>query len=163
MEISALSNHSIKIKTKNSVFVLDPDGKNLDADALIYTKPQDNPPENKLVIEGAGEYEVGGVYIKGEKVAGVLVYEFTYDSKKLLVVFSPLSLKSLDTEDYSVVIVKADEKLDSTNLSTIGSELVIVYGPSENVALEAGSVKHTDKVNLKKIDELKGFTIYLTK
>ena len=163
MEISRLSDNSIKIKTKNSTFVIDPEAKSPEADAYVYTVAQKNIPEGQLAIEGPGEYEIGGVYIKGEVVSDNLVYEFLDETKKVLVLSSPSAIKNLDTEDYPVVIVKASEKVESANLTTIGAELVIVYGPSENISVEPESIKQIDKVNLRKIDELKGFIVYLSK
>lgn len=163
MEISRLSDNSIKIKTKNSAFVIDPEEKTPDADVYVYTVPQKDIPEEQLAIEGPGEYEIGGVYIKGEVVSGHLVYEFLDETKKVLVVSSPSAIKNLDTEDYPVVIIKASEKVESANLTTIGAELVVVYGPSENISVEPESLKQIDKINLKKIDEFKGFIVYLNK
>lgn len=163
MEISRISDSSIKIKTKNSTFIIDPDVKAQDAEVYVYTSPQKDIPEEQLCIEGPGEYEIGGVYIKGEVISGHLVYEFLDETKKLLIVSSPSAIKNLDTEDYPVVIVKASEKVESANLTTIGAELIVVYGPSENISVEPESLKQIDKINLKKIDDLKGFIAYLSK
>lgn len=163
MEISRLSDNSIKIKTKNSTFIIDPDAKSPEADVFVYTVHEKDIADGRLAIEGPGEYEIGGVYVKGENVSDHLVYEFHDETKKLLVVSSPSSIKNLDTEDYPVVVIKASEKIESATLATIGAELVIVYGPPENVPIDPESTKQIDKVSLKKIDEFKGFIVYLSK
>lgn len=162
MELIFASRDSIKIKTKLATFIVDPSEKS-DGDILVFTSFTSKPYDReKVVIEGPGEYEISGVYIKGEVVEGGILYEFINDAKKIIVTPSE-NLKNLDAEGCSAAVVHSTTKLEEKDLETLSSDLVVVYGDSQNIAVAEQSLKKVDKVNLKKIDELKGFIVYLTK
>ena len=162
MEVASVSQNSIKIKTKNATFIIDPVGK-IDADVVILTqKPQDYSEfGDNVVIDGPGEYEVSGVGIKGEKVNDKLSFDFFEDNQRLL--FIPLSAaKKLETEDYTATILALDEKIEG-ELPSITSEIVAVIGDEEFLPTDRALIKKIDKLNLKKTEENKGFIVHLSK
>ena len=159
MEIIYLSEGSIRIKAKNSSFVINP-SKKIDEDVVVLTKkPSDYSEfEEKLVIDGPGEYEFSGVSIKGELIEESLSFEFLEDNQKILLLTSPDSIKSLEAEDYTATIFLLGDY--SGNIPQVSSGVVIVVGSN----IEAGpTVKRTDKINLKKTEEYKGFIVHLRK
>lgn len=162
MELIFASKDSIKIRTKLSTFIIDPSEKS-DGDVLVFTSPSSvSYDRDKLIIEGPGEYEISGVYIKGEVVEGGILYEFSDDAKKIIVAPSE-AVKTLDAEGCSATVIHATARLEQKDVETLSSDLVVVYGDSQNIIVDEQSLKKVDRVNLKKIDELKGFVVYLTK
>ena len=158
MEISKVTQNSIKIKSKNATLVTDPSGKT-DADIVILTNSEATIPENtKLVIEGPGEYEVGGLSIKGDRIGDTVLYKLFDDQFSVLLV--PLSAvsKVKEEDEYDVVIIHAPDIFNKKDVEALSSEIILVYGgqsPTDE------SVKKLPRVNLKKKEELKGSIVYL--
>lgn len=165
MEITKLTNSGIRIKSKNTTFVVDPANGKIDGDVvLLYEKPQDYSIfDGKLVIDSPGEYEVGGVSIKGENIGGFLAFDFLEDGQKLVIISNPDITGDVETEDSIVVLVRLSKKLDDKALSSIQSEVLSFYGPEEFLPQEKETLKRVDKINLKKTDDLKGYLVYLSK
>ena len=74
VDVSVLSKDSIKIKGRSSSFVIDPTAQiqEVGADAAVFLKDIENPEVGKVtdyrvIIKGAGEYEVAGTRILGTK------------------------------------------------------------------------------------------------
>lgn len=165
MEITKLANSGVRIKAKNTAFIVDPGQGKLEEDVVIlYEKPQDYLKfSGKLVIDSPGEYEVGGVSIKGERVRGFLAFDFFEDGQKIVVISNSDITGDIETEDTRVVLVRLAKKLGDEALSSIQSEIVSFYGPEEFLPQEKEMLKRIDKINLKKTEELKGYLVYLTK
>ncbi|HVZ66696.1 MAG TPA: hypothetical protein VG917_00370 [Patescibacteria group bacterium] len=162
MDIASVSQNSIKVKTKSATFIIDPSGK-IDSDVVILTqKPEDYTQfEDKVVIDGPGEYEVSGVSIKGDKVANKLSFDFLEDNQRLL--FAPVSaVKDIDTEGYTGIVMSLDEKV-AGEIPSVAAELVAVIGPEEFLPQDKSTIKKIDKLNLKKVEENKGFVVHLSK
>ena len=165
MEVSKIANSGIRVKSKNTTFIVDPiDGK-IDGDVVIlYEKPQDYSKfSGKLVIDSPGEYEIGGVSIKGEKVRDSLAFDFLEDGQKLVIISSPDITKDIETEDSKVVLVHLTKKLDDETLSSVQSEVVSFYGAEEFLPQGKETLKRVDKINLKKTEDLKGYLVYLSR
>lgn len=165
MEITKLANSGVKVKAKNTTFIVDPSAGKLEGDIIIlFEKPQDySKYQGKLVIDSPGEYEVGGVSIKGEKVRGNLAFDFLEDGQKLVIISNPEIAGDIETEDSKLVLVRLCEKLNDKIISSVQSEVVSFYGPAEFLPQDEETLKRTDKINLKKIEDLKGYLVYLTK
>lgn len=162
MEVVYVNDSSIKIKTKQIVFAINPQGK-VDGDVVLLTTGIRSEFGDKLVIYAPGEYEVSGVSIKGERYGDGIVYELLEEQQKILLGSCKNIVEVKDQEGYTASIVYADSKLDENALAPLSSEIIIVYGPKEMVTLDPQTIKRIDKVNLKKIDDLKGFVVCLGK
>lgn len=162
MEVVYLSDSNVKIKTKQAVFVVNPDTK-VDGDVVLLTTGVRKEFGDKLVIYAPGEYEISGVSIKGERLGDGMVYELLEEQQKILLgpIKSITDVK--DQEGYTASVVYADDKFDENALASLSSEVVAVYGREEMISLDPQTIKRVDKINLKKIDELKGFVAYLSK
>src|SRR5438874_1011043 len=130
MEISKITDNSIKVKTKNVSVVIDPTTKT-DADIVIITAGNVDEfmiPENtKLVIEGPGDYEVGGISVTGEKMGEEMLYTLFDDQFR--VILAPLSLisKIREDDDSDAVIIHAVGPVTKKDLSTLSSDVLLVY------------------------------------
>lgn len=164
MEISRAQDTSVRIKTKELSIIVDPSAK-FDEDVVLLTTPNSDLAQyqDKLVFYGPGEYESKGVSIKCERIKEGLVYEIVEDLRKVLVGTTDSLSEIKESEGYNAVVIFAKDKIDDTSLSGLSSELIIVYGESGNIALSPETIKKTEKLNLKKAEEFKGFVVYLSK
>ena len=163
MEVIALGPQSIKIKGKNATFVVNPSGK-VDSEVVILTQRADSYSQygDNLVIDGPGDYEVSGVSIKGEATNGKVSYTFLEENQGFLLLASNAAAKDKEAEDLAATILMMDDKADNV-LSTLASQLVIVCGSDEFLPSEKETLKKADKINLKKIEDYKGFVVHLSK
>lgn len=85
MEISRITDSSIKIKTKEATVLVDPTTKT-DGEIVLLTSPGDYtiPEDAKLVIEGPGEYEVNGIHVTGELNPTGLTFTLFDDQFRIL-------------------------------------------------------------------------------
>lgn len=163
MEIQFLPKEGLKIKTKEVTFLAPPFGK-IDCDVILSFSQKDIPETDKMALYGPGEYEISGVSIKGINENGTLLYSISEDTQKILLGGTTASLTDMkDTEGYTVAIVRVDAKVTENLLSGVSSEIVVLYGDSAEEGLDPTTIKKTDKINLKKIEELKGFTVVLSR
>lgn len=161
MEISKSGENSIKIKTKTVTIVTDPKDET-PAEVIIFTTPNFSYTPafpTKLVITGAGEYEVGGVAIKGEQHGQETLFKI-YDQSKIMLLPSTLAVKTKGEDDFDALIMKINQKVDKNLLSVSGSDTLVLYG-NEGEIPEGSEVKKMNKINLKKKEDITGFVIYL--
>ena len=164
MEISRVQDSSVRIKTKELSIIINPPEK-FEEDVVLLTVPNSDLSKykEKLVFYGPGEYESKGVSIKCERIKNGLVYEIIEELRRVLVCTTDSLSEIKESEGYNAVIIFAKEKIDDTSLSGLSSELIIVYGEGANIALSPETIKKTEKLNLKKAEEFKGFVVYLSK
>jgi hypothetical protein len=162
MEIQRVSDSSIKIKSKNATFLIDSSPKS-ESEVAIFTQPPDSYSDfTGLVISGPGEYETAGVSIKGEKHGEKTTYTFLEENQNVLVT-SASSLASIkEIEEGSFVVVIADQSLGEA-ISELAAEIIILSSPAEFLPTDTTTFKKTDKINLKKTEEYKGFVVHLSK
>lgn len=163
MEVIFLSPTSLKIKAKNTSFIVNPE-KKVDGEVAVFTKKPDDYSlfGDTLIFDGPGDYEVAGVSIKSEKSDDGIYFDFLEENQKLMLMSSPKIAKNEDTDDYTAVIAELSEQLDDS-FSAASSEIAVVYGPEEFLPAEKGDLKKADKINLKKVEDYKGSLVYLSK
>jgi hypothetical protein len=131
MEVTLLGS-SIKIKSKQATFLVDParaKGK-LQADAAINLYPEITIPDIeglRIILQGPGEYEVGGVKITGIGTSEKIQYYFFMDNIRLLLLKAS-AFKGKDVRDVDIVIIDADEQLDQTVFAGTNASSIIFYG-----------------------------------
>ena len=135
MDFQILGENALKIKIKKTTLALDPKSvtPKFDADAiLILEKDADVSRINnpRVVINGAGEYEVSGLKVSGLKAEDDYIYELSIDSVNTLVArASSLGKFSADKlDDYKVVVINVDIDLDQTKVTAMEPSLIILYG-----------------------------------
>lgn len=164
MELTSPAGTSLKINSKKGSVIINPDTTD---DAKIVIIDDDAPDiSNKfpdtLVIFGPGEFEVGGIMVKGTRQEGNTTYEIDAEEGKVLHVLSN-SISKLSTEDeYEAVIVKALTSLEESDVSSLSSKLVVVYGDPQNIS-DSLKQNKVNKINLRKRDEITTNVVYLEK
>ncbi|MCL4354379.1 hypothetical protein M1349_02800 [Patescibacteria group bacterium] len=165
MDISLTKDNSLKIKGKKTAIVTDPVSKT-EADIVIITDSSasydlDKVEGKRLVIEGPGEYEVGGVSIVAKNIKGDLVFYITDFSRILLLPASAVS-KIQEEDEFDAVIIKVQEKINEDAFSAFNSKSFILYGDLSQATLKSENIEKTNKVSLKKTGEYFGKIIMLS-
>ncbi len=141
MEILLVSPDSIKIKGKYASVIIDPpvDGAKNSADAVVFMQ-QDRTStikvdEHRLVIDGAGEYEIGQIKITGFRFKEGRAYEFNVDGISILLVSSE-TLKNAQGigKDYKIVVVKSDSNIDASAITALAPRVTVFYGKNATVS-----------------------------
>ena len=156
MDIALLSKDTLKIKIKKISVIVDPSKETpkTDADAIIVLS--ENPDksrvnEYRVAINGAGEYEVGGLKISAFRATTDLIFSFSLENcEAILVKASSLSKISTDKiKDYSIVVVNADSEINQSVITSMEPRIIIIYGQK---AVEAA--KALGKENLVKSSKI---------
>ncbi len=161
MEISKLSDATIKIKGKNAAVVFDPTVKT-DAEIVIATQPReslaiDKVTDNRLIISGPGEYEVGGISVTGKEVKSGVMYQILEGSKILFVLSTDIESVP-DDEEYDCLIVKIVGEFKEDALGPINSKCVVLYGDLSLATIKSENQEKATKINIKKTAEVQGKT-----
>jgi hypothetical protein len=165
MEISKLSESTIKIKGKNASIVIDPTVK-VDAEIILVTQPEDNFSIDKvsgtrLIVSGPGEYEVGGIGITSKEVKDGILY-YVYEQSRIAIATS-ISVASIpDDEEFDCVIVKIIGEFKDDVLGPINSKCIVIYGDVALATITSGNQETTTKINIKKTAEISGKTFILS-
>lgn len=152
MDITILSKDSLKIKIKKTTVIIDPNKETpkTDADAILALSEnvdKERINEYRVLINGAGEYEVSGLKISAFLATTDLIFSFNLETcEAILAKASSLSKISTDKiKDYSVVVVNADSDINQSIITSMEPRIIIVYGEKANEA-----VKTLGKENLVK-------------
>lgn len=129
MEIALLQKSSLKIKGKYASFVVNPSDAT-SANAVLFLRPDANYQSDEAVIlDGAGEYEIGGVKITGQRNDKGILYSLSIDGMDVLVgTITMLSSMHQKLKEHNQVIVLCDEVGDASFLTALAVNAVIFYG-----------------------------------
>lgn len=136
MDITILNKNSLRIKSKTAALVIDPDsttGK-IEADAILsLTKSSDFSDRKiegaRIIINGAGEYEVGGIKITAMKAGNGLVANLDVEEVKVLLGKGTEIEKIQDKiEECDIVLVNSDEEFNYSILTALEPKVLVVYG-----------------------------------
>lgn len=164
MELTSPILNTLKINSKKGYILIDPDSSE-DAKIIVLsdgsTMDIAQTPDN-LVIFGPGDFEASGILIKGTRQDSETIYSIdTGDGRALLASSTSIS-KLTDEDDYDAVIIKAVAPVTESDLSSISSQLVVVYGDEANIP-ETVKTSRFPKINLRKKEELGSNLVYLEK
>ncbi len=154
MDVSIIKDSSLRIKGNKTAIVIDPLPLKVEAQIAIVTGSSSDISFEKveglkLIIEGPGEYEVGGVSVVVKRIKDDLCFDIVENSKILFILSSAIS-KISQEEDYDAVIIKVNSKLTEDMFSAINSRLYILYGDMNLATLKSENVEKTNRVSLKK-------------
>lgn len=164
MELTSPYQNTLKINTKKGYILVDPETSD-EAKVVILSDNSDKDivqTTENLVIYGPGDFEASGILIKGTKPEEETMYSIDTGEGRILVVSSTSIKKLTDEDDYDIVAVKAVNPLEESELTSISTKLVVVYG---DLAFIPETLKNTKltKISLKKRDEINGDVVYLEK
>lgn len=158
MDVTLLSQNSIKIKSKKASLIFDPvldmQKNNADAVILLSDKAVDlkKVEDYRVVISGAGEYEVGRIKINGVKAGSGTVYSLIIDGVDVLVgKASDLSLTSDKNQEHRVAIIRVDSEIKESIITSIEPRLIILYGEKTDEAIKALGKEKKDVEVTKKL------------
>jgi hypothetical protein len=131
MEITLLPKSSLKIKGKNASFVVDPKDSTLYSAAFLLEKESAVGSENEdmVVLDGPGEYEVGGVKMTGSRSEAGVNYSLSLDGVDI--VFGKISsLEKMHTKlkEHNIVVALCDEVVSPSFLTALSSSALVLYG-----------------------------------
>ena len=162
MELTVPYQQTLKITGKNGHVLFSPQTAD-DAKIIILDDASDSSfDDDVLCIYGPGEYEAGGIIVKGNRQEGSTKYEIDNGEGRALHVLSDSIAKLTDEDDFDVVIVKANGPLEESQLTSISSGIIVVYGEEGNIPEKIKENKVT-KVTLRKKEELPANIVYLVK
>lgn len=139
MEVALIAPTSMRIKGKQSTFLVDPvstKGK-LQADASINLLPSTVTPDIeglRITLQGPGEYEVSGVKITALGTSEKTQYYLTVDNVRLLLTKAS-SLKGKDFREIDMLVLYADELPDQAIVAETGVAVALFYGEKAQEAL----------------------------
>ncbi|MDP2637502.1 MAG: hypothetical protein Q8P26_00375 [Candidatus Levybacteria bacterium] len=162
MDISIIGKNSIRIKGKQVAFVADPskDMPKTSADAVILLSGLDNVDTNRItdsriIINGPGGYEVGGVKISGTTTPKGTLYKLSIDDLTVII-GKPAETKADGFSSSQIVVVNADDEVNISIITALEPKMVIIYGEKkeevakalgiENAALAAKVTTAKDKL-----------------
>lgn len=164
MELTSPRLNTLKINSKKGYILVDPDAAE-DAKVIILSddSEQDIPQTTeRLVIYGPGDFEASGILIKGTRNDNQTMYSIDTGEGRILVASSTSISKLADEDDYDIVAVKAVGPIEESAISSLSSNLVVVYGDEVNIP-DSLKDKRVPKVNNKKKEELESNVVYLEK
>jgi hypothetical protein len=159
VDIAVLGKTSIKLKGKGASFVIDPSSTmpKTAADAIVLSgshKDSDlsRVTDARIVIDGPGEFEAGGVKISGIKIPDGIIYRLLIDSVSV-VVGRMDKYKGDASLESQVAVVNAGDDFNESALTSLDPKVVVLYGDSSNgnaKKLGAENVSFVSKVNITK-------------
>lgn len=153
MEVTKIGASSIKIKGKNVSLLVDPVGR-AEGEIILNLMSGDNADYtgvtgSRLVIDGPGEYEAGGMSLTVKKIDGVYSAVVTEQERLLLFPTSVLG-KIADDDEYTAIILHVDTKVTDDAFASLNAKSVILYGNLEEATIKSENQEKVSRVNLKK-------------
>jgi len=160
MEIAIIDKNTIRVKTKKTTFIIDPIASTpkTSADAILLLQKSKGDLQRvtdyRLVIDGPGEYELGGVKISAFKTDGELAYGLIGDGVETVIGESSALNKLADKfQEKTIAVINMNEELNESVITTIEPRIVIFYGEkaSEGVksaGKDSAGVEKTKKINI---------------
>ena len=131
MEITSVSPESFRIKGKqSSLFV---NGSNQAGSAVLLlgnlALSKVKTYTDDLLIEGAGDYEVGGIKIEAVSSVGKVVYTLSVDGIDVMVgTVKALEALQKVLKETNIVIVFADEVVDASFVTSFSPAVALFFG-----------------------------------
>lgn len=159
MDIAIIGKNNIKIKGRETTFVVDPtkDMPKTPADAIILLNGFENIDTSKvtdfrLIINGAGGYEVGGSKISGTKTSKGTLYKILIDDVSIILGFAT-DAKMEGFNASQVAVVNTNGDFNDSFVTALEPKMVLLYGEKskeEARALGAENVNSSSKVSITK-------------
>lgn len=150
MEVSILSQNVLRLKTKSALFLVDPQGKTENANALIYLKRAHDKPseETSVVLDGPGEYEIGGVKISGVRSGDEVIYSLLLDGVDTMV-GSVIALEKAQhkVKEHSLLVLRAmDDSVEKAAFATgLATNALLAYGERAKILIDSFGKENPEK------------------
>lgn len=157
MDITLLSSDSIKIKGKQGSLVFNPTKSvKTTADAILFlTKdysesqiPSDLKKEARVIIAGAGEYEVSGIKISGQCNENEVLYTLNIDGLVVSIGNANMYEKAHGKlKDCHVVVCNCDTPAHSQSLLSTSPRYAVLYGANKTDVAKSLGKENISPVN----------------
>lgn len=136
MDIVLLSENSLRIKGKSASIVINPTPSSGKTEAQGVLKLWEYPgfsdqkvEEERILIVGPGDYEVGGIKVSTTRVGDKLVARLEVDGVKVLVGTGENIIKIADkVEGADIALINSDEAFNYSGLSSVEPRVLLAYG-----------------------------------
>jgi len=137
MEITSLSDTSVRLRGKQSAFVINPlnlKTKTAAHAVLFFQKLQQAPDtkhfeEEPVIIQGPGDSEIIGVNITGNKAGEGYLYQITLDGIDILIAKGSSLAKGKDAiTEYQLVLLEADTNIEQSVITALNPNVIIFCG-----------------------------------
>lgn len=159
MDIAIVGEKSIKLKGKSIAIIVDPlkDMPKVASDATVlldgYTDIDvSRVIESRIIISGAGEYEVGGTKISGTTTPTGTLYKLSIDNISVIVGRAAESkIEGFSTSQ--VAVLNTDSDFNESFVTSLEPKITVLYGDKKDEAakmLGAENVSSVSKVTMTK-------------
>lgn len=152
MELSLSKQRTLHIKLKKSLFVYFPDNQLSDpaateASAVLYSNSQENPTaEARLVIDGAGEFEIDDLSVRGTDLNGgdgMSAYHLSNETASVVLLpprpskaYTDAVLEAIGVAQVVVAVIPAE----ATDYSAVDAAKVVrLFEPQVVIPLSAAA------------------------
>lgn len=150
MEVSKQSN-GVKISTDKASVYINP-ATEIESGVIVYanSEGESSTNDNRLIIEGPGEYEFQGIYLKGTKKNDILSFVISYNDREIYYTTTNGISEIPEDEPFDAVIIETEQGYDSAKMGKIAYPTIYLdKGNILSGKIEAETVK---SVNLKKLN-----------
>lgn len=141
MEITYLSEDSLKIRGKHITLLINPVSisTKTQGDAALFFNHIQTTPKNaevRLLIEGAGDYEIGGVKISGVQLGDSIYYNILFDGIDIFVSKISSLTKAKDSlREYEVVLLQSNAVMEQAIVTAFNPNVFVFWGSqaTENI------------------------------
>lgn len=134
MDIAIVGKTSIKLKGKKASFIVDPskEGPKTSSDAIILLNGYDNidisrVTDSRIIIEGAGGYEVGGAKISGTTTPKGTLYRISIDGIDIII-GRVAEIKAEGFNACQVAIVNTSGDFSESFVTSLEPKMTVLYG-----------------------------------
>lgn len=143
VDISIVGRNSIKLKGKKASFIVDPSSElpKTSSDAIILSNGYDNidisrVTDSRIVINGAGGYEVGGAKISAAKTPKGILYKLSIDGISIIL-GSATDVKMEGFNACSVAVVNAGNDFNESFVTALEPKITVLHGEKKTDAARA--------------------------
>ena len=138
MDISIVGENNVKLKGKQATFIVDPSKEmpKTSADAIILLNGSRNidvgrVTDYRIIINGSGGYEVGGVKISGTKTSKGTLYRLSIDDISIIL-GSITDAKMEGFNVFQIAVVNTTEDFNESSITALEPKMAILYGDKKN-------------------------------
>lgn len=159
VDISIVGKNSIKIKSKQATFIVDPTSAlpKTSADAIILLNGSSGIDvtrvnDSRITLDGPGGYEVGGVKISGLRIPKGVLYNLSVDNV-VVILGSATDVKTEGYNTCQIAIVNTNIDFNEAFVTALEPKWIVLYGDKKVESaktLGATSVSSVSKITIAK-------------
>lgn len=134
VDIAIVGQNSIKLRGKQVTFIVDPSSAlpKTSADAIILSNGYadidiSRVTDSRIIIEGAGGYEVGGAKISGTTTSKGILYRISIDGLNIIL-GKAAETKAEGFNACQVAVVNADRDFNASFITALEPRIAVLYG-----------------------------------